>query len=34
LYTATAENAALAGTVITAIAVDTPGNETPKEVVL
>lgn len=34
LYTATAENAALAGTVITATAVDTPGNETPKEVVL
>lgn len=34
LYTATAANAALAGTVITAIAVDTPGNETPKEVVL
>lgn len=34
LYTATAVNGAVAGTVITAIAVDTPGNETPKEVVL
>jgi len=31
-YTATAENAALAGSVVTAVAFDTPGNQTPKEV--
>jgi hypothetical protein len=34
LYTATTANPTLAGTIITATAVDTPGNETPKEAVL
>lgn len=34
LYTATAENTDLPGTVITAVAVDTPGNETAMDAVL
>jgi len=34
VYTAIADNAALAGSVITAIAIDTPGNQTPKEAIV
>ncbi|MBW8688171.1 hypothetical protein [Chitinophaga rhizophila] len=34
LYTATVNNASLTGSVITAVAVDTPGNETSRERVL